>query len=355
MEEKNKMTRWMITALMLLILAVILAGSLLPYLQIDLSGVIAMLPEQVAGIFNEMTELLGSAQGKIDFSAADLFRIAMRVGRDTAAEDTLSSLGLIIALPYLAMSLAVVFGLVRRCWSYIVSAVLSLTGVLLAVLGVVRFVPSSIYQAIPASLLKLGSLISLDFGEKFLRKQVLKSIGASWWICLAGGMILTGFSIAGIIVSGRKKEEYRLLDDEPGQVNPEPAVDFWEVPEAGGTEKEGNGAEKAAGPAAQETGKCAGIYCGFGELDGVEIPLAENETITVGKNSACCNVVAAEPEIEGVHCRIYYSRERACYQVQDLSQSGIYINGRRMSAGSTVLLPSGTILFLAGKYAVGLL
>lgn len=354
MEEKNRMSRWIITILMLLITFVIFAGSLLPYLRIDLSGVIELLPEQIAGIFNEVTELLGSEQGKISFSAATLLRLTAGLGRDTAAADILSSFGLIILLPYIMYITAAGFSLVRRLWSYIITMLFSLAGIIMAILGVTILIPSSIYRAIPVSFLKISEIAGLEFGEKFLREQIMESVGIAWWMCIAGGLGLTVFSIAGIIVSRKRKEKdtawmfsgtedtaaIDFLEDRRNDTNSDEMI-FSE--------------EKLSEATVPETDKVMGISCGFGELNGVEIPLSENETITIGTNSARCNVVVSEPGIDAVHCRIHYSRERDCYQVRDLSQSGVYIDSRRMNAGSTVWLPSGTILFLAGKYAIGLL
>ena len=149
---------------------------------------------------------------------------------------------------------------------------------------------------------------------------------------------MLGISVAGIFIS-QKKKGWRL-EEEPE------CADFIFLP----AEKKSVGQIKK-----EEMETTAGISCGFGELNGVEIPLTNGETITIGTNSSRWNLVVAESGIEGVHCRILYSREKGCYQVQDLSQSGVYINDRRMASQNAVWLSPGTILFLSNKYAIGLL
>ena len=53
-----------------------------------------------------------------------------------------------------------------------------------------------------------------------------------------------------------------------------------------------------------------------------------------------CDLVVAEPTVSGHHCRL--TREGSQYRVEDLhSPNGIYVNGTRVPAGQTVLIPQG--------------
>ena len=60
MKGNNKIIKWMITSFMLLTAVVILAGGLLPYLQMNISSLVKLLPDVISDIFDDITVLLGS-------------------------------------------------------------------------------------------------------------------------------------------------------------------------------------------------------------------------------------------------------------------------------------------------------
>lgn len=320
MKRESKCGKWIVSVLMLLAAAVVLGGSLLPYFQVDISGVVALLPQDVGNIFNEITVLLGSPEGSVAFSPATLFRVALNAGRDTAAADILFSMGIILFLSYIGILIAAVFGLFRRVWSYLLSVAFSIAGLAVTVLAAVKLIPHAVYEAIPAAFREMIALLGLDFGEEFLRDLFLDGIGVDWWISVAGYGLMLLLSIVGIVLAARSRQR-------PGETR-----------------------EAEARPE-----KTFGISIGFGELNGSEILLARGEMITIGSDGRRCNVVAAEEGLDQVHCQISCDEETGNYLIRDLSRNGVFIDGRRIPAGETVTAPPGTILFLAKQYAVGLI
>lgn len=349
MKGNNKIIKWMITSFMLLTAVVILAGGLLPYLQMNISSLVKLLPDVISDIFDDITVLLGSEKGKISFSALTLFRVAFGTGNDTVAADLLHSLGIIILIPYVVVVISAIFSLVRRRWSYILSAVFALSGLVIMVISVIKIIPSTIYNAIPTTFQNMLTALPVEFGEKILRDFVMKGIGIAWWIGVAGCVVLLGLSIVGLIVAVRKEgDEPAGQQDPTGWLNE--GTSEAALPEFLGQKSDENAEEKEF-----LIGKNVGISIGFGELNGSEIPLSDGEMITIGSDRNRCNVVTSVKEIESIHCRIKYDMKNEFYQVVDMSKGGVYVNGRRIVSGKPVLLPPGTILFLANKHAVGLL
>ena len=341
MKGNNKIIKWMITSFMLLTAVVILAGGLLPYLQMNISSLVKLLPDVISDIFDDITVLLGSEKGKISFSALTLFRVAFGTGNDTVAADLLHSLGIIILIPYVVVVISAIFSLVRRRWSYILSAVFALSGLVIMVISVIKIIPSTIYNAIPTTFQNMLTALPVEFGEKILRDFVMKGIGIAWW--------MLGLSIVGLIVAVRKEgDEPAGQQDPTGWLNE--GTSEAALPEFLGQKSDENAEEKEF-----LIGKNVGISIGFGELNGSEIPLSDGEMITIGSDRNRCNVVTSVKEIESIHCRIKYDMKNEFYQVVDMSKGGVYVNGRRIVSGKPVLLPPGTILFLANKHAVGLL
>ena len=346
MKGNNKIIKWMITSFMLLTAVVILAGGLLPYLQMNISSLVKLLPDVISDIFDDITVLLGSEKGKISFSALTLFRVAFGTGNDTVAADLLHSLGIIILIPYVVVVISAIFSLVRRRWSYILSAVFALSGLVIMVISVIKIIPSTIYNAIPTTFQNMLTALPVEFGEKILRDFVMKGIGIAWWIGVAGCVVLLGLSI---VVAVRKEgDEPAGQQDPTGWLNE--GTSEAALPEFLGQKSDENAEEKEF-----LIGKNVGISIGFGELNGSEIPLSDGEMITIGSDRNRCNVVTSVKEIESIHCRIKYDMKNEFYQVVDMSKGGVYVNGRRIVSGKPVLLPPGTILFLANKHAVGLL
>lgn len=337
MKKENGCGRWIISGFMLLAAAVVLGGSLLPYFQVDISGAVALLPEDAADIFNEITLLLGSGEGSVAFSAAALFRAALSAGRDTAAGDILFSMGIVLLISYAGIVLAAVFGLARRVWGYVLAGMFSLAGLGVTVLSAVRIMPGAVYRAIPAAFREAISLLGSDFGEKFLQELFMDGIGIAWWVTVAGYALVLALAIVGIVIAAAGRRALETAGEDDGQrVREQDAMPEF---------------LKNAVPAE----RAFGINIGFGELEGSEIVLTPGQRISIGRDSARCNVVVSEEGVAGVHCQIQCGAGQRGYLILDLSQTGIFIDGRRIAADRPVEAGPGTILFLAGKYAVGLI
>lgn len=348
MKRENKSGKWIVSVLMLLVAAAVLGGSLLPYFQVDISGVVALLPQDVGNIFNEITVLLGSPEGSVAFSPATLFRVALNTGRDTAAADILFSMGMILLLSYSGILVAAVSGLFRRVWSYLLSVVFSIAGLAVTVLAAVKLMPHAVYEAIPAAFREMIALLGLDFGEEFLRDLFLDGIGVAWWISVAGYGLMLILSVVGIVLAARSRQ--RRGETRKQEASRRSAIGQKDTPES--LENRTRQEEQEA-----DTGKKKnfGISIGFGELNGSEIFLARGEVISIGSDERRCNVVATEEGVDQIHCQIRCDEETGNYLVRDLSQNGIFIDGRRIPVGETVTAPPGTILFLAERYTVGLI
>lgn len=349
MKQKSKSRSWTVAVSMLLVTIVVLAGSLMPYLEIDISTVMKFLPNGAADVFNEIIEILGGRKGIISFSAVTLIRAAVYAGENSAAASVLISLGIIIMLPYLMVFLAAASGLLRKGWSYIVAAVFAVGGFVLNIMTITVFIPSCIYQIIPDTLSELIEILPSEFGKDTLRKMIMDGIGAAWWISLIGCAVLGVLAIIGFLALGRKKNAV-LPENSMENLNKQTESESVRFAENSvqGKEMRWNGMESQA----EDT---FGISIGFGELNGCEISMKDGETIVIGKDSRQCNVVALEEEISEVHCRIRCDGKNGCYLVMDCSGSGVYIDGKKLISGKNVRVAPGSILFLANKYIVGLL
>lgn len=94
----------------------------------------------------------------------------------------------------------------------------------------------------------------------------------------------------------------------------------------------------------------SGVLCLSGEYLGVSIPLEGNDTVTIGRDASCCNLVLSGGKISRKHCEIRYETERGNYRVVDFSTNGTFVKGgSRLEKERSTELAAGTILCLGDE------
>jgi len=94
----------------------------------------------------------------------------------------------------------------------------------------------------------------------------------------------------------------------------------------------------------------SGIMCLAGEYQGVSVPLEDGASIIIGRDASCCNLVISGSKISRKHCQIIYDKLRNKYFVTDFSTNGTYIkDGTRLVKEHSMELDPGTIITLGNE------
>ena len=97
----------------------------------------------------------------------------------------------------------------------------------------------------------------------------------------------------------------------------------------------------------------SGILCLAGEYLGVSVPLGDQESITIGRDATCCNLVLSGDKISRKHCIITYVKSSGIYRVVDCSINGVFLkNGSRLERDKVQEFTPGAILMLGDKQNV---
>ncbi|MDO4337672.1 MAG: DUF4234 domain-containing protein [Eubacteriales bacterium] len=89
------------------------------------------------------------------------------------------------------------------------------------------------------------------------------------------------------------------------------------------------------------------LVCTKGSMNGAQIPLQNHEIVTIGRDSAVCNLVLTDMDVSRRHCTVQYSSSENCYYVTDYSSLGVRINGyQRMEKNVLTKCERGTRLLL---------
>ncbi len=92
---------------------------------------------------------------------------------------------------------------------------------------------------------------------------------------------------------------------------------------------------------------CITVHSGEGA--GASITLGMLETVSIGRNERSCDLIIPSRDISRVHCTAEYDAEKCAFIITDRSMNGVYIDGQRLPKNIPVILPSGTILYLANN------
>ncbi len=101
----------------------------------------------------------------------------------------------------------------------------------------------------------------------------------------------------------------------------------------------------AAAMSASITG-LSGMYAGQ------DLPLAPNDEMIIGRDSAFCNVIVDQnaEKVSRKHCGILFDQSRNSYQVTDYSTNGTFIDGgNRLVANMPTTLQRGTVIALGSR------
>lgn len=97
------------------------------------------------------------------------------------------------------------------------------------------------------------------------------------------------------------------------------------------------------------------LVCTRGMMKGAQIPLQDREVVTIGRDSAVCNLILTDMDISRRHCTVQFSSSENCYYVTDYSSLGVSINGgkklekhvlTKCEKGTKILLGEGSNEFL---------
>lgn len=89
-----------------------------------------------------------------------------------------------------------------------------------------------------------------------------------------------------------------------------------------------------------------GIVCLEGELQGNEIILEDGEKVVVGRDAKVANLVFRDMTISRIHCVIEVQGD-CQYRITNYSEAGSWLeDGKCMTSGETVIVPSGSILII---------
>lgn len=89
------------------------------------------------------------------------------------------------------------------------------------------------------------------------------------------------------------------------------------------------------------------LVCTKGFMNGAQIPLQNHEIVTIGRDSAVCNIVLTDMDVSRRHCTVQFSSSENCYYVTDYSSLGVRINGyQRMEKNVLTKCERGTKILL---------
>jgi len=102
-------------------------------------------------------------------------------------------------------------------------------------------------------------------------------------------------------------------------------------------------AAPAAAPARPAVQPGAALMCISGQYSGHRIPLTENVTLVLGRESSKCNLMFVSDNVSRVHCKLAYYG--GMLRVWDLGSSyGTWVNGKKLPANTPAEIRSGDIL-----------
>lgn len=87
-----------------------------------------------------------------------------------------------------------------------------------------------------------------------------------------------------------------------------------------------------------------------GNYAGAEFPMADGETLVLGRDPFSCSIVLEDSNISRQHCTVRYSAAEGKYYVTDLSRNGTFSEGGlRLQPHTETALMKGEKIFLGNK------
>ena len=87
-----------------------------------------------------------------------------------------------------------------------------------------------------------------------------------------------------------------------------------------------------------------------GNCAGAEYPMADGETLVLGRDPSSCSIVLEDSNISRQHCTVRYSAAEGKYYVTDLSRNGTFSEGGlRLQPHTETALMKGEKIFLGNK------
>ena len=406
---KKSTVKWIITAIMLAVIC-LMAGSLfMNYIRINLSAATDLGVVNLDALF-DLLENIGLLKDKsFLFSTDSLLRGFSRL-LDLLNEDTQAGslalqlvrfLMVVVLTPYIALIPELIFSLIRRWWSYLITMLIALTMTVFVVVSVMWFMPNRIWNsmneivvstenavedAVGDTVDSIGSTVgdtvdsvsstvdqisdvieglsgffsSSGSDDKFslsslikvssVRSTIVNGLGPAFWIVVIGNGVLTVLSLIGMIVALREKKR-------------EPADASSDAEDGGDASSAGKSGNDNAGLPAQAADLSAGYepptggwenqynaakYAGqtgllfqTGEMAGAVIPLT-NEWISIGSDPSQCSVVIRQPRIAPLHCIICFIPSTGQYNLVDKSGGMTFLDSKPVRQGEIYSLRKGT-------------
>lgn len=89
------------------------------------------------------------------------------------------------------------------------------------------------------------------------------------------------------------------------------------------------------------------IVCTRGAMQGAEFPMNDGEVVTLGRDSAVCNIILPDMDISRRHCTVQFNGRDNCYYVTDYSSLGVRLNGTMpLEKNAAVSCPRGSKIVL---------
>ena len=190
---------------------------------------------------------------------------------------------IIIVVPYLLCIALFVLSIISNRKCHLVSIILSAIGMAFVIVGVLIIFPIVLENSV-------NSIhdFNIDISGT-IRAGLWHCLGVSWWILAFGFAIVLGLSIFGFVNSSADTK-----------------TDEMYAPEHG-------------------------IICRFGEYSGVSIPINPGDTLIIGRSSQKCNLLINDPFVSRIHCEVTLNLNNNDFSITDLSSSGTFLNGNRIS------------------------
>ncbi|MDR1017549.1 MAG: DUF805 domain-containing protein [Lachnospiraceae bacterium] len=207
----------------------------------------------------------------------------------------------------------------------------------------------------------------LDFSWEAILSNKTRTPG--FWIFEILGFVA---AIAWIVIAalpsnengfGEPTDEYSYINgndnnfyDNQGGYNQVSANNYREMPQQNNNFNYGNDPSYAETSLLQQnmaSGVAPGSIKGItGMYTGATFPMADNEAIVIGRDSAVAHIVISEhsEKISREHVRIVFDPRSNQYTVIDRSSNGTYLdNGTRLLSNQVTKLPRGSVIYLARR------